>query len=59
MGVKNEIGMTKEQKEILVKMLYFINYRRFISVSFIRNYIRARNQANWILAAIGEKLEDE
>ena len=62
MGLEAPKTMTTEQKRILHEMLYYVamkNRLRGISYySTMRCYIAARNKANWILEAIGEKLDD-
>lgn len=53
--------MTPEAKRKLCEMLYYVamnNRPRGSSYSAMRCYIAARNRANYILEAIGEKLDD-
>ena len=54
--------MTPEAKRKLHEMLYYVamsNRPRGSSYSTLKCYITARNQANWILESIGEKLDEE
>lgn len=54
--------MTPEAKRKLHEMLYYVamsNRPRGSSYSAMRCYIAARNRANYCLAALGEKLDED
>lgn len=53
------MGSEVDFKRKLHELLYYICCRRYPGVSPMVNYIRARNQANYCLEAIGEKLDEE
>lgn len=51
--------MTAEQKTKLHEMLYYNLLRKRGGSNVLRCYLAAANQANYILAAIGEKLDED
>lgn len=61
MGLEAPNIMTPEAKRKLHEMLYYVamsNRPRGSNRSAMKCYIAARNRANWILEAIGERLDD-
>lgn len=58
---KSQPKMSPEAKRKLCEMLYYVamsNRPRGSSYSTMRCYIAARNRANYILEAIGERLDE-
>lgn len=61
MGLEAPTIMTPEAKRKLHEMLYYVamsNRPRGSGYSAMTCYLAARERTNWILEAIGEKLDD-
>ena len=57
-GEKGGEKMTKEQKRVLHEMLYYQMINNTVCHP-LWCYDMSRKRANWCLAALGEKLEEE